>query len=805
MDNVLRLTLKWITRLVLWPVAILLVFGYMTHRTNLLRDAEREHEIATIPARSAAQDVVTPTRPRTYDTTREPFDQARADASRPPHTQDAQTLYAGKARVDLEDGITLFVEADRMLRYRAQDGAVEESPVPVGAGGQAVLATRHGLFVVGGHRPRSRQDTVEVAIDDIALMRDDGSIVRGKLGVPRMSPLLAEVAGGAVLVAGGARKVEYSSRGRTIERAPEAELIELRGDELLVHRLPDLPGPPRRGLSLVGLADGDALAIGGTPSPYSACMGCLRNVWRFHAAERMWREAAPLSVPRSEFSATLLPDGGVLVAGGWSERSQDAEASVEVFDPRTRSWQSFPPMPAPASGHMAHWMAGARGKVLLVGGGTNPQIQALDVAQREWRTVGEMARYRIGANLVSYLDEQQQPWVAAFGGIHFPRGQNPRLDATVERVVLRLHEVPLTAGRELPLGRAWPALATDGAGRVLVAGGAIDADPGNVATGSVDMVSVDGARLVALPALGHARYGGVAGWLASDSAVVAGGRPLGYGSGQRAAPALPVEVYDARGGRWTSLSSEAGEPITIPADAAVGIVPRSGVLVATGAVVSRYAIRGTRATAQALPPLPHARRESVVRVLDDGRIVIAGGSIQAEVIAVAGESGDAEQDEYEGVGEFAPARTHSIFDPTRKGWRESAPSRTAGAAVAVLDDGRVVRAGMLGEPTDPDGEPRQQQLLVEICDRDGTAWSPLPAPEGLDAHDHNLELFTQQGEIFLKSERGDNAILQWFDASTGRWAELHQWPRWNANMGRLMSLTTGNGKRVVWVWPSRPH
>jgi len=805
MENVLRLTLKWITRLVLWPIAILLAIGYIRHLDILQKDAEREQRITTAAARSAARDVVTPTRPRTYDAPRESPEGPRVDASRPLYEQDPKALYVEKARVDLDDGTTLFAQGSQLVRYRARDGSVETSAAPIGAGGQAMLATAHGILLVGGHRARSRQDPVEVAIDDVALTRSDGSVALAKLGVPRMSPLLARVADDAVLVVGGVKKVEYGGdRIKNVERALEAELIEFREHRLVVQRLPDLPGPVRRGMSLVGLADGDALAIGGTPSRYSACMGCLRNVWRYHAKERVWREAAPMSVGRSEFSATLLPDGRVLVAGGWSERGQDADATVEVFDPRSQSWQSFPPMPAPVSGHMAHWMAGASGKVLLVGGGTNPQIQALDVEQRVWRTVGEMTRYRIGAHLVSYVDEQQQPWVAAFGGIYFPRGQNPHPDATIERVALRLRNVPLPDGHELALGRSWPALAADGAGRFLIAGGAIDADPGGVATGSVDLLTVDGAQLGAVPALGYARYGGVAGWLSSDLAVVAGGRGLGYGSGQRAAPALPVEIYGAHTARWTVLSSEAGEAITVPADSTVGIVPHTGVLVASGDDVRRYTIRGTQAQVQVLPSLPHARREGVLRVLEDGRIVIAGGSVQLAVIAIANDDDDSEQDEYAGVGEFVPARTHSIFDPAHNRWRESAPSQTSSTAVAILDDGRVVRAGMLGEQIGPDGTPQRQQLLIEISDPDGAAWSVLPIPEGLEARDHNLEIFTQNGELFLKSERDNNATLQWFDARARRWSELHQWPRWNPNMGRLMLLTTGNGKTVVWVWPSRP-
>src|SRR5271166_4357513 len=48
--------------------------------------------------------------------------------------------------------------------------------------------------------------------------------------------------------------------------------------------------------------------------------------------------AAPLLEPRSGHSATLLPDGKVLIAGGM-RRNQDFYRSAELYDPATGKFQ----------------------------------------------------------------------------------------------------------------------------------------------------------------------------------------------------------------------------------------------------------------------------------------------------------------------------------------------------------------------------------------------------------------------------------------------------------------------------------
>lgn len=85
------------------------------------------------------------------------------------------------------------------------------------------------------------------------------------------------------------------------------------------------------------------------------------------AGSGLWREVGALNVARSGHSATLLPDGRVLVVGGRKDRDSSLPlASAEMFDPLSERWTPTAPLPAGRTNHAAALLRD--GRVLVVGG-----------------------------------------------------------------------------------------------------------------------------------------------------------------------------------------------------------------------------------------------------------------------------------------------------------------------------------------------------------------------------------------------------------------------------------------------------
>ena len=91
------------------------------------------------------------------------------------------------------------------------------------------------------------------------------------------------------------------------------------------------------------------------------------NCELFDPATGTWANTGNLKSDRWEHTATLLPDGRVLVAGGTdpANGSSQTKISAELYDPATGTWTNTAPLPSP------HWLHSAtllsNGKVLLAG------------------------------------------------------------------------------------------------------------------------------------------------------------------------------------------------------------------------------------------------------------------------------------------------------------------------------------------------------------------------------------------------------------------------------------------------------
>lgn len=113
--------------------------------------------------------------------------------------------------------------------------------------------------------------------------------------------------------------------------------------------------------------------------------------------------AAPMLEPRSGHTATLLPNGKVLIAGGM-RRNQDFYTSAELYDPATGRFQETGEMNQRRVGHVAVLLRS--GKVLIAGGwvgnGGTDSAELYDPATGKFSRTSPMTarRGRLSATLL---------------------------------------------------------------------------------------------------------------------------------------------------------------------------------------------------------------------------------------------------------------------------------------------------------------------------------------------------------------------------------------------------------------------
>ena len=622
-------------------------------------------------------------------------------------------------------------------------------------------------------------------------------------------------------------------------------VVRRQENRLTLERMPELSIPYRGDFAaaIAGPTETAQLMIlGGSDGRYRGCMECRNDTHLLDLETRTWSAGPPMLEARSELGATRLPDGSVLVTGGWTKQAEwgrGPSATAERWDPTTHRFAPVTPMPTGTARHGGVWLPGQEGKSLLVTGGLSGTAQAFDVATQTWRTVAEWVEgsEEGGCGFLPFtFDGNAYAWALRRSEGHYSS------KACMEQKFADLSLLrPLagTAPPKVPPPESFLVTYRSGATFLPAAAVGNDERPAMIiggtthagmnaynATSSVEAVGRDG-RIWALPSLHNARSNARAFRFGDGVLVVGGQAARPHVDRDAAARALSME--------WLASSALDGKASWVevagPGPSANGALAqlRDGSLLEVGdaGVVTQWkpvARPGTAGQPATLALEPHAwprlnrdRRSTEsspvgVRELGDGRIIVAGGEVQSEKIALlTPDSQDPNAvDEYVGIGPYLPSRRHEIYDPASRRWRNSAPAVVPGGPVVVFDDGRVMKIGSVAdESKTADGQGKPDRRVPEISSADGTAWSARPAGLGAGGRirlTSTYKPFAVDGELFVSGELADLSTgggpsgVEWFNAATNRWEVLWQsmaGDNWRAHQGRILVRRLANGKTVV--------
>lgn len=221
----------------------------------------------------------------------------------------------------------------------------------------------------------------------------------GSLSVPRYDHTTTLLTNGRVLAASGRRVV-----GSDVSILESAEVYRPQSGEWTA------TGELNEGRwshTATRLRDGRVLVAGGFADPYvpaSNAQPVTDSAEIYDPGTGTWTLTGDLNVRRALHTATLLPDGTVLVAGGRTCTDAPPTAcnfqhrtnTAEIYDPATGAWTSVAPMAEDR--HTTSAALLPDGTVLVPAGftsqGTSRTAEIYDPATRTWHLTGSLDRGR---------------------------------------------------------------------------------------------------------------------------------------------------------------------------------------------------------------------------------------------------------------------------------------------------------------------------------------------------------------------------------------------------------------------------
>lgn len=289
--------------------------------------------------------------------------------------------------------------------------------------------------------------------------------------------------------------------------------------------------------SAVHLKDGRVLVMGGELVSGSSLV-FLSSVEAYDPSSDSWKISASMATARADFTAIVLPDGRVLVAGG--ANGTGYLGGAEIYDPTLDSWQPAGSMSTPRSNYSVTLL---RSGLVLVAGGYNSSgavnvAELYDFVSNSWKMAAPMAVAR-GSHTATRLPDGRVLVAGGFNQAPVAGAEiyDPSADSWSQALPLNIARYGHTA-----------TLLKDGT--VLVAGGFTSS---GAATNSTEIYDPIQSRAWNTAGnMNDARGYHTATLLSDGSVLVAGGKAQSGGVSHALATA---EVFNPGTDQWTTAGT----------------------------------------------------------------------------------------------------------------------------------------------------------------------------------------------------------------------------------------------------------